>query len=887
MTSSLPDEAIHFRGETLTPESPRPQRAPEPANIPLLQNQMDPVFDDTSAFERPESVTGNTPAPDKQVLQRTFGVAGDAVEQLSYMNDTNSFQSASAQVEGSTGHNDSTLAASATNYFPSSQPSLNVTTDTLTAWNAAIPYQTNGQSDPTALLSGAISGNTYQAPSISLNSPLLLPERSPGATAGNRTKSDSAPYDHRDDQIAGDGAKTRTGDSVDLKNVLNSLSHNSASAVTDAASSADNFSVTAATTDNASLGLPPRPPPQEKASIHPNYSPIDHIRAYHRLPLPNLTLPTTYPAQKSSDHLAFGLAGAQGTTSSSSTLPPPPPPPVANFLESLTPVALPQESEPHAGFKEGWADRQIGQYRKAGDEDSFWGPEVQKEYDEFLHNERIYVSEGRWDRFAPGSRLFVGNLPTEKITKRDLFHIFHKYGKLAQVSIKQAYGFIQFLDPQACSAALRAEHGAIVRGRRIHLEVSKPQKSVRPESALDDGPKSTRSRRSRSPDFGRNHPGSRGPRSQRDRHPRPHESGRAPVNNYRDDHSHRRSDDHWAPRSPSPRGFRGREKYRRSRDRSLERSDRWDRRRFRSPYGDDDRTRSPSPRAHKHQTGDLDIVTLPRRALRDVPDVQILVLEELDRNFISYVEMSLRNRGVRTDVLTLGPRIPLSAAIRRQMAEGVLAVVKLSRSSQYSGKISLQVVDRTGDQENPHSYDYPELDVNIAVEVVVQILAAHHSGLRTLNNPTLNIPQLSAAQAPLQPVLNTMSQPSNIPHLLSPMNGPNLQSLLSSLQQQSQPSSQPTQQPFPAANMGAGVDLASLLSNVTRQGHPVAPVQTSFKPSLQQQSFPLQMPNASVAPDQNLVSLLTKGLGGQQAQGQGPGGPDIHKILNQLAGLKH
>lgn len=61
----------------------------------------------------------------------------------------------------------------------------------------------------------------------------------------------------------------------------------------------------------------------------------------------------------------------------------------------------------------------------------------------------------------------IGNLPTERVTKRDLFHIFHKYGKLAQVSIKQAYGFIQFLDSSACKKALDAEQGAVVRGRKI------------------------------------------------------------------------------------------------------------------------------------------------------------------------------------------------------------------------------------------------------------------------------------------------------------------------------------------------------------------------------------------------------------------------------------
>jgi RNA recognition motif. (a.k.a. RRM, RBD, or RNP domain) len=53
------------------------------------------------------------------------------------------------------------------------------------------------------------------------------------------------------------------------------------------------------------------------------------------------------------------------------------------------------------------------------------------------------------------------------VTKRDLFHIFHNHGKLAQISLKQAYGFVQFLEASACSDALIKEQGASIRGRKI------------------------------------------------------------------------------------------------------------------------------------------------------------------------------------------------------------------------------------------------------------------------------------------------------------------------------------------------------------------------------------------------------------------------------------
>lgn len=59
MTPESPDEALHFRGKTLTPESPRPLHVAEPTSIPVLQNQMDPVFNDTSTYEQAEHIHEN------------------------------------------------------------------------------------------------------------------------------------------------------------------------------------------------------------------------------------------------------------------------------------------------------------------------------------------------------------------------------------------------------------------------------------------------------------------------------------------------------------------------------------------------------------------------------------------------------------------------------------------------------------------------------------------------------------------------------------------------------------------------------------------------------------------------------------------------------------
>lgn len=63
----------------------------------------------------------------------------------------------------------------------------------------------------------------------------------------------------------------------------------------------------------------------------------------------------------------------------------------------------------------------------------------------------------------------TGNLSSERVTKRDIFHVFHRYGDLAQISIKQAYGFVQYLQTDACSRAIEIEQGKTIRGKKIRM----------------------------------------------------------------------------------------------------------------------------------------------------------------------------------------------------------------------------------------------------------------------------------------------------------------------------------------------------------------------------------------------------------------------------------
>ncbi|KAJ5888518.1 hypothetical protein N7495_008559 [Penicillium taxi] len=849
MTTSPPDEALHFRGKTLTPESPRPLHISEPSNIPVLENQMDPVFNDTSTYTKSDYTHYNNV---RDGWSRTEG------EEQGLYRDSGSLHGAKVPM------ND--MAALTPGFHP----------------NPSGPYY------PANVNTKA----TFQDPSPTHTAPAVPFTQGCGAMNEIDNAGSSAHLDVKENL-----RPSATG--ATLQALLDNFSQSSSAAPNGAAPHIEDSSIPQAPTgESQSQTLPARPPLHDPA-LQPTY-PSQNDVSYHQYPSAPSTASSAYEIHSSNPALQpyqpfTPTAGAPGTS--------PAAPPAASSNQPQSSGGdsqMPQEAPTQA--KKGRAEAILGRSTKLSDDDAPWGPEVQKKYDEFLHDERVYVTEGLWDRFPNGSRLFV-------VTKRDMFHRFHRFGKLAQISIKQAYGFIQFLEAGSCHAALQAEQGALVRGRKVHLEISKPQRSTKP------GPTETArappSRRSRSPEFSRSSGPSRAPaRTSGDRFDRSYEPSRLPFSDYRDEPSHRRRDDYRpprSPRSPSPRPFRGRDGYR-SRDRTPDRFERRERRRSRSrsrsrsPYSRDRRYRSHSPRPRGIYEGEADL-PVPRRSPRDVPEVQVLVLEEIDRNFILHVENAFRNRGLRVDVLVLGPRIPLGAAVHRQFVEGVLAVVRLSRSNQFSRKIPLQIFDRSAGSGNIHFsgtlpslfnglpllisvLDYPEVDANIAAEVMfhqAQSMIQRSAPASYVPNPAFPVPI-----PVVHPTLATLTQPPNMANLISSLDGPGLQSLLSALQRQA-PLSQPVsavQSPFASPNPPPPANLASLLTNATRPPHlPMAHTQ-HLPPPPPPPPFNLQPSGPPVINDPHLLSLLAKGMASQQPQSQAPIGTNVQNLMSQLSKWK-
>ncbi len=307
------------------------------------------------------------------------------------------------------------------------------------------------------------------APLATLNAP--EPSSDPSAPTADATSACFAqePVSQSDDQAQSSAATLPAFDpnAVDVQALLDTLQTAPSTAPTAAANTAPQAdSMTVPTTDSPSLanhtlqdvsslsspltasalgappsGLPPRPPPQEQPLIHPNYVHSQHIRDYH----PHAANPAFQPHAKS------GSQGNAADPTGRNYVPPVHSPTSANAGDpvqqqpsnpyaTITPIysngqAAPTSlsgSAPFAGSPSAnsaiamstyayptnhgltgtsvdvHGDSNMNGVEQARNEDRPWDAGVQRKYDNFIEEERKYVSEGRWEQFPNGARLFVG-----------------------------------------------------------------------------------------------------------------------------------------------------------------------------------------------------------------------------------------------------------------------------------------------------------------------------------------------------------------------------------------------------------------------------------------------------------------------------------------------
>ena len=407
MTSSSPPEAPHYNGKTLSPASPKPIHIPDLDSIPVLQNQIDPVFNlVTSHMATPSSAEQSRYPPAPQDVLATSPPSFSA-------DDTPAVNGEHVSLTQSVSQNDNLLQDNDIfNVIANDDPN-NQQASSLEPNESATAHATSNHA--------SLISKQHQ-PAIAPDNAALSMDISTSPT-DTHTMSDHAASvaSHGAAQISAkspiQGLNIDTGNiQALLDNLIASASSNApapgfnSTTAPQASSPADSQTPISALPTPA--GLPPRPPPQDEPSIHSNYAPGQSLRSYHNsssntAQIQNAQTHSSYPSD--SNHSAANTVGPNGL----------PPPPAATFQQPSNPSQpTPQEfslqqqannvGTPLAALPPLHTELQNSQ--PADDQE--------QAYQDFLRAEASYVADGTWDRFPHGSRLFVGML-----TSFSQFHI--------------------------------------------------------------------------------------------------------------------------------------------------------------------------------------------------------------------------------------------------------------------------------------------------------------------------------------------------------------------------------------------------------------------------------------------------------------------------------
>ncbi|XP_033109946.1 nuclear polyadenylated RNA-binding protein 3-like [Anneissia japonica] len=85
------------------------------------------------------------------------------------------------------------------------------------------------------------------------------------------------------------------------------------------------------------------------------------------------------------------------------------------------------------------------------------------------------------DPKSKASRLFIGNLNTGYVTRRDIERLFVPYGRITGISLHKGFGFVQFTSEFNARRAKEAENNRIVAKQPIDIYVASEPDAGRPK----------------------------------------------------------------------------------------------------------------------------------------------------------------------------------------------------------------------------------------------------------------------------------------------------------------------------------------------------------------------------------------------------------------------
>ncbi|KAM6947368.1 nuclear receptor coactivator 5 isoform 3-T3 [Lycodopsis pacificus] len=306
-------------------------------------------------------------------------------------------------------------------------------------------------------------------------------------------------------------------------------------------------------------------------------------------------------------------------------------------------------------------------------------------------------------------RIFVGNLPTSDMEKKDLEEMFSPYGKIIGVSMFRGFGFVQFEGVEEAEAAKAGQKGRIYKGYKIDVNMAVERRQAKPQSQQSPPRRATAATtttttygsyvdskeprpRSRSPVYVRESRESRDGRESREsrdgRESRESRDGREPARESRPaghsrDHDYRYRSTETRDKDPREPAFSSRDDYDRF-YRSASGAEDYYRRKdepFRDPYRDpwngrrepeaastltsavDDRARPEERRRNELYRQYYE--ELQRRYDADRPvDCSVIVVNKAqNREYAETVGRKVRDLGMVVDLIFLNTEVSLTQAL--------------------------------------------------------------------------------------------------------------------------------------------------------------------------------------------------------------------------------
>lgn len=439
MTSDAPE----FYTKPSTPISPIPHYPPTPSKFPVLQNQIDQVFNMTSthiesAAGLPSTLNLSDNHKDFAINANPDAADADADRETSDENSfsdpfeepdepkTNGTVATTIQASGGEVDDDYAMTFESDGEMGSNSqdvPNENMDQDTTT--QSTPPPLSGSETVPSLNAADPPINATSENKNIddlshnpTISHPTAPPADAPPVAADPESAPAPAPAPAMTEQSQAPSQppmyESIAKGEIDIQQLLDNITANAE--LNASAAPTPTTAVAAVGSPKFPPGpsalsshssLPPRPQVLQKPSMHPAYASQDDIRKYHAGPSYAGPPGTSYRAP-GMPPMSIVAAGAPGThTDPRNVLPPPPPasfnapppslsaPPPGNLAPYPPHQRVPTQERPIEGEGEDEGEVQ-------------WGPDVQKLYDDFLADERMYVSEGLWDRFPTGSRLFIG-----------------------------------------------------------------------------------------------------------------------------------------------------------------------------------------------------------------------------------------------------------------------------------------------------------------------------------------------------------------------------------------------------------------------------------------------------------------------------------------------